>query len=137
AHLQASKAEERRQENTQLQQELKLRLVAEANLLETQGRLLEQLECAPEAILCIKEDKKVKFANEAASRLFKRSHEQLLRSSADDFIAPKYLHIDQPRYCGDIDIFVEDTRQSISSDILSLPEGSGLRTMYIFNVGGG
>ncbi|GAL10580.1 chitin catabolic cascade sensor histidine kinase ChiS [Vibrio astriarenae] len=137
AHLQASKAEERRQQNDRLQQELKLRLVAEANLLETQGRLLEQLECAPEAILCIKDDLKVKFANEAASRLFKRSHEQLLRSNAEDFIAPKYLNIDQERFCGDIDIFVEDTRQSISSDVLTLPEGSGLRSMYIFNVGGG
>ncbi|MDR9828406.1 response regulator [Vibrio sp. FNV 38] len=136
AHLQASKAEERRQENALLQQELKLRLVAEANLLETQGQLLEQLESAPEAILCIKEDMKVKFANEAAEKLFKRSHEQLLRSSADDFISPKYLNFAQPRYCGDIDIFIEDTRQSISTDVLTLPEGSGLRCMYIFNVGG-
>ncbi len=28
--------------------------MVEANLLETQGRLLEQLESAPEAIICIR-----------------------------------------------------------------------------------
>jgi two-component system sensor histidine kinase ChiS len=49
AHLSASKAELRRIENDKLQAELKQRALVEANLLETQGRLLEQLESAPEA----------------------------------------------------------------------------------------
>ncbi|MDC5838386.1 response regulator [Vibrio europaeus] len=137
AHLTASKAEQRRIENQQLHQELKHRAIVEASLLETQGRLLEQLETAPEAIVCVREDNKIRFANEAASRLFKRSTEQLKRSSADEIIAPKFLNVEQEHYCGTIDVYVEDVRQHLSADILKLPEGAGLRSMYIFNVGGG
>ncbi|WP_394247699.1 ATP-binding protein [Vibrio profundi] len=137
AHLSASKAEERRVENDKLQLELKQRAIVEASLLETQGRLLEQLESAPEAIICVRDDHKIRFANEAAAKLFRRSQEQLKRSTADEIIAPKYLVVDQAHYCGEIDIYIEDTRQHISSDILKLPEGSGLSSMYIFNVGGG
>ncbi len=137
AHLTASKAEQRRIENQQLQLELKHRAMVEASLLETQGRLLEQLESAPEAIICIRDDNKIQFANHAATKLFKRSQEQLKRSSAEELIAPKYLNVEQAHYCGNIDIYVEDVRQHISSDVLSLPEGAGLKSMYIFNVGGG
>ncbi|MFB9216608.1 response regulator [Vibrio sinaloensis] len=136
AHLTASKAELRRVENQQLQLELKQRALVEASLLETQGRLLEQLETAPEAIICVREDHKIRFANEAASKLFKRSTEQLKRSSAEELIAPKFLNVSQDHYCGTIDVYVEDVRQHVSTDILKLPEGSGLRSIYIFNVGG-
>ena len=136
AHLTASKAELRRIENQQLQLELKERALVEASLLETQGRLLEQLETAPEAIICTREDNKIRFANDAASKLFRRSTEQLKRSSAEELIAPKFIQVEQEHYCGTIDVYVEDVRQHISADILKLPEGSGLRSMYIFNVGG-
>ncbi|MCG3730003.1 response regulator [Vibrio cincinnatiensis] len=136
AHLTASQAEKRRIENTQLQKELKQRAMVEASLLETQGRLLEQLDSAPEAILCLRDDHKIRFANEAAARLFKRSQEQLKRSDAEELIAPKYLLVEQEHYCGNIDIYVDDIRQHISADILRLPEGSGFKAMYIFNVGG-
>lgn len=136
AHLTASKAEQRRIENQQLQLELKQRAMVEASLLETQGRLLEQLETAPEAIVCVRDDNKIRFANEAASKLFKRSTEQLKRSTADELIAPKFLNVQQEHYCGIIDVYVEDVRQHLSADILKLPEGAGLRSMYIFNVGG-
>ncbi|WP_367988184.1 response regulator [Vibrio sp. NTOU-M3] len=137
AHLTASKAELRRIENQQLQNELKQRAIVEASLLETQGRLLEQLESAPEAIVCIRDDNKIRFVNEAASRLFRRSPEQLKRSRADEIIAPKFLNVEQEHYCGNIDIYVEDVRQHVSADILRLPEGADLKLMYIFNVGGG
>lgn len=136
AHLTASKAEQRRLENTQLQKELKQRAMVEASLLETQGRLLEQLESAPEAILCLREDHKIRFANEAATRLFKRTQEQLKRSDAEELIAHKYLLVKQEHYCGNIDIYVDDIRQRVSADVLRLPEGSGFKAMYIFNVGG-
>ncbi len=67
AHLSASKAEQRRSKH-QLQLELKHRAMVEANLLETRRRLLEQLESAPEAIICIREDQRIlRFANEAAA----------------------------------------------------------------------
>ncbi|BBM63883.1 histidine kinase [Vibrio alfacsensis] len=137
AHLTASKAEMRHVENKLLESELRQRAQIEASLLETQGRLLEQLESAPEAIICLREDQRVRFANEAACKLFRRNLEQLRRSSADELIAPKYLTVKQPHYCGKVDIYVEDIRQNIEADILKLPEGSGLDVMYIFNVGGG
>lgn len=137
AHLTASKAEMRHIENKLLESELRQRAEVEASLLETQGRLLEQLESAPEAIICLREDQRLRFANEAACKLFKRSLEQLKRSSADELIAPKFLTVKQPHYCGKIDIYIEDIRQNIEADILKLPEGSGLDVMYIFNVGGG
>ncbi|RJX74465.1 response regulator [Vibrio sinensis] len=136
-HLNASQAEQRRVENQHLKQELKQRAMIEANLLETQGRLLEQLESAPEAIICIRDDNRVGFANEAALRLFKRSAEQLKRSNAEEIIAPKYLSVEQDHYCGHVDIYIDDIRHHPSADILKLPTGSGLKSMYIFNVGGG
>lgn len=135
AHLQASKAEERRAENQLLKYEIKQRALVEASLLETQGRLIEQLDSAPEAILCIREDLKVQFANQSAGRMFKRSVEQLKRSNVEELIAPKFIHLSQEHYCGDIDIFVDDVRQHINTDILTLPEGSGLKSIYIFEQG--
>lgn len=137
AHLTASKAEQRRIENSQLQQELRIREQVEASLLETQGRLLEQLESAPEAIICVREDGRIRFANDSAAKLFKRSPEQLKRSNSDEIIAPKYLNLNQEHFCGQIDIFIEDKREHIQSDVLMLPEASGLQSMYIFNIGGG
>lgn len=136
AHLTASKAEKRRIENNKLQLELKQREITEANLLETQGRLLEQLESAAEAIVCVREDKRIRFVNQAAERLFKRTAEQLKRSQADEIISPKYLHVPQEHYCGQIDIYIDDVRQNLSADIIRMPEGSGLESIYIFDVGG-
>ncbi|ANU37382.1 Transducer protein Htr6 [Vibrio scophthalmi] len=136
-HLSASQAELRKAENHRLQQELKQRAAVEASLLETQGRLLEQLESAPEAIICIRDDGRIRFANEAAARLFKRSTEQLKRSNADEILGPKFLDVEQEHYCGKVDIYVEDTRQHLDADILRLPLESGLKSMYIFDNGGG
>lgn len=136
-HLSASQAENRRLENQVLQDELRQRAAVEASLIETQGRLLEQLESAPEAIVCTREDSRIRFANEAAARLFKRSVEQLKRSSADEILAPRFIDIGQEHYCGKVDIYIEDTRQHIDADILRLPDASGLKSMYIFDNGGG
>lgn len=136
-HLSASQAEKRRIENQVLQDELRHRAAVEASLIETQGRLLEQLESAPEAIVCTRNDNRIRFANEAAARLFKRSVEQLKRSSSEEILAPRFLDISQEHYCGKVDIYVEDMRQHIDADILRLPEASGLKSMYIFDNGGG
>ncbi len=137
AHLAASKAELRRIENDKLQAELKQRALVEANLLETQGRLLEQLESAPEAILCLRDDDRIRFANDAAAKLFKRSREQLKRSNGGEVIAPKFLNLQQDHFCGSIDVYIDDRRVHLPSDVLKLPEGSDIQYMYIFNVGGG
>ena len=37
--------------------------------------------------------KRIRFANEAAAKLFRRGQEQLKRSMADEIIAPKYLKV--------------------------------------------
>ena len=134
AHLMASQAERKRQENNRLQQELKQREVIESDLLETQQRLLEQLEFAHEAIICVRQDQRIRYVNEAATRLFKRSEEQLKRSGIDEIIAPKYLKQTQEHFCGTIDIVVGDRYEQISADILKLPENAGFDTMYIFNM---
>ncbi|RSD31041.1 response regulator [Vibrio pectenicida] len=136
AHLTASKAEQRRVENQQLKGEIKQRAKVEASLLETQGRLLEQLESAPEAIICLREDNKIRFTNEAASLLFRRTAEQLKRSNADELISRKFLEVKKAHYCGPIDVYVDEVRQSLSADIVSLPKNSGFKSMYIFDVGG-
>jgi two-component system sensor histidine kinase ChiS len=135
AHFEASEAEQQRVANILLSEELQHRERVEASLLETQGQLLEQLDSAPEAMLAIDHDKRVKFANQAACKLFKRHLEQLKRSKADELFAARFLDIDKPHWVGEIDVYVEDTRQHISGDILKLAEGSGLEALYILNYG--
>lgn len=133
AHLSASKAEARRIENSQLQQEILKREKVEANLLETQGRLLEQLDTAPEAILCCRKDFRIRFANEEAIRLLGRSLDQLKRASIDEFIDPHYLSLPQSHFCGDIEIRLTNQSRILSTDILQLPEGSDIDVMIIIS----
>ncbi|NLS12745.1 response regulator [Vibrio sp. SM6] len=137
AHLSASQANAQLQQNERLHQELKQRSQIEADLLETQQRLLEQLDSAPEAVVCLRENGRIHYANRAAAKLFKRSIDQLKRSQGDEIIAPKYLAQSQSHYCGEIDIYVADVRQHIECDILRLPQGVEIDSMFIFNVGGG
>ncbi|ORT48900.1 histidine kinase [Vibrio sp. qd031] len=137
AHFDASDAELQRIANQQLSEELKYREQVEANLLETQGQLLEQLDTAPEAMVAIDHKKRIKFANQSACKLFKRHIEQLKRSKADELFAPRFLDTDKQHWVGEIDIFVEDTRQHISGDILRLAEGTGLQALFILSRGDG
>ncbi|MCJ2378685.1 response regulator [Vibrio sp. ZSDZ34] len=135
AHLQASKAEQRRTENNELKAELTRRALVEASLLETQGRLIEQLDSAPEAVLCTREGGRIQFANQAAAQLFKRSSEQLKRSQLSELIAPKYIDIKQPHYCGEVHIFSDHQKRSVNADILNLPKDTGLTAIYVFELG--
>ena len=136
AHLQASKAEIRRKENTLLQQELRNREQVEASLLETQGRLLEQLESASEPILCAKHDGRVRFANNAAAKLFKLTPEQLNRHTLDEVVAKKSLLNVEDHFSGHIDVYIQNRIETVSADILRLPEQSGLQFMVIFSTSG-
>ncbi len=135
AHIQASKAEQRRAENSELKAELTRRALVEASLLETQGRLIEQLDSAPEAILCTREDGRIQFANQAAAQLFKRSSEQIKRSQLSELIAPKYIDIKQQHYCGEVHIFSDHQKRSVNADILTLPKDTGLTAIYVFELG--
>ena len=135
AHLMTSKAEQRRVENSRLQQKISQQEIVESHLLETQHRLLQQLEFAQEAIICVREDQRIRYANEAATQLFNRSEEQLKRSKIEEIVAPKYIRLTQEHFCGKIDVFTGDRYEQISADILKLPENSGFSAMYIFNIG--
>ncbi|GAD78480.1 hypothetical protein VEZ01S_02_00610 [Vibrio ezurae NBRC 102218] len=132
-HINAALSEARQQENESLSAELVQREKVESLLLETQSKLLEQLESAPEAIICINENHKITFANKTAITLLKRSSEQIKRSQIEEFIAPSYLQFDQPHRSVNIDLFVGETKQVIASDIFTLPLETGLRGMIIFN----
>lgn len=135
AHFEASAAQMQRIANQQLAKELKIREQVEANLLETQGRLLEQLDSAPEPMLALDKQQRVKFANLAACKLFKRHAEQLKRSKAEELIAPSYLSLTQEHWVGEVDIYIQDSRVQRSADVLQLAEGSGLDALYIFSRG--
>ncbi|MGF1764164.1 response regulator [Aliivibrio kagoshimensis] len=134
AHLLASKSELRRQENVNLQKELRSREQVEAGLLEAQGYLLEQLEKAPEAIICIRQDNRIKFANDAASKLFKRSSEQLTRYHTEELLIRPALTQQTTHFNGDIDIYIDGDVQRIFADILPMPKGSGLLSIVILSV---
>jgi two-component system sensor histidine kinase ChiS len=105
----------------------------ESNLLRTQQRLLQQLDFTPDAVICVQQDLRIRYANEAATGLFNRSEEQLKRSGIDEIVVPKYLYPAEEHFCGDIDIFVNDRYERVSADILQLPADSGLSAMYIFS----
>ncbi len=133
AHLTASKAELRRIENRELQQELKRREIVEENLLKTQYQLLEQLDSAPEAIICIGNENRIRFSNEAAAKLFERTTEQLRRSRIDDLVPSKYLKQSQHHFCGEVEVFVANKKERMLADIMKLPEDSNITSMLIFN----
>lgn len=133
AHLTASRTEKQQQENTRLQAELRQKQEVESNLLRTQQRLLQQLDFTPDAVICVQQDLRIRYANEAATKLFNRSEEQLKRSGIDEMVVSKYLHPAEEHFCGDIDIFVNDQYERVSADIMQLPAHSGLSAMYIFS----
>ncbi|XHF85414.1 response regulator [Vibrio sp. HN007] len=135
-HISASQTEQEKQRNHQLKLEIEKRTKAENELLATQKRLIEQLDGAPEAILCLQDEQEIRFANEAASVLFRRTAEQLKRSNAEEVIATKYLNSSQEHYCGDIEIFSGTQRLHVSGDIIRLPKSSGISTMFIFDIDG-
>ncbi len=132
-HLNASLSEQRKLENDYLNDQLSQREKVESLLLDTQDKLLAQLESTPEAIICVNEAHKITFANKSALQLFQRSNEQIKRSQIEEFIAPKYLQFDQPHRSIDIDLFVAQTKQTIPCDIFTLPLETGLKGMIIFN----
>ncbi|PWI32085.1 hybrid sensor histidine kinase/response regulator [Vibrio albus] len=132
-HLTASRTEKQRQENRLLQAELNQKKEVETNLLKTQKHLLQQLDFTSDAIICVQKDLRIRYANEAAIRLFNRTEEQLKRSGIDEIVVSKYLRPAEEHFCGGIDIFVGDQYQRVSADIFQLPEHSGLSAMYIFN----
>ncbi|CAH0532581.1 Sensor histidine kinase RcsC [Vibrio stylophorae] len=137
AHLRASQSEVQRQENARLQAEIRHRQQVEAGLLETQSRLLNLLESASEPVLCIQADDRIRYANDAAGKLFKRASEQLERLHFNDLLSVPLPHsaMESHHYSGAISVKIGEEIHSIKVDMIKLPEESGLNAMLVFNTG--
>ncbi|WED22273.1 ATP-binding protein [Vibrio sp. JC009] len=134
-NLAAGKTQTSLLENHQLQQEVESQKITETELLMAQKTLLERLDSTQEAILCVNLEDKVIFANQAASMLFKKTAGQLTRSHLNELIARKYCYMLTDQYSGDIEIFTGDRQRKIPGDIITLPESSGIRLLFIFDSG--
>ncbi|UXI00894.1 response regulator [Photobacterium sp. TY1-4] len=135
AHLQAGKTEIQRQKNQALEQEIQRREAVEAGLLEAQSRLLGLLESTQEAILCIRQDGRIRYANSAAGKLLQRAPEQLERHCIDDFLAthlPEEINTNH-HYHGHLLFRCGETMTGLETDVIHLPESSGLQRMLIID----
>ncbi|MDO6580330.1 response regulator [Photobacterium sp. 2_MG-2023] len=135
AHLQAAQTERQRTENQWLQQEIRHREQVQLALLDTQTRLLGLLESTSEAILCTREDGRIRYANNAAGQLFQRAPEQLERLSIQDLLLTQLPEdIEQNRhYSGELSYRIQDGKQTLATDLIQLPAESGLSQMFIFD----
>jgi len=131
AHMQATQTQTLSSQNSHLQHSLKEHELVEACLLETQAHLLTLLEHSPDAIICIRFDEKIHFANHNAGKLFKRSPQQLQRYSLEDIVIKRSL-TQQDNNINEVDIYIEGKVTSISTSIISLPKQSGLHSLMIF-----
>ena len=135
AYLQASKTEHEKQKNQSLQQEIHRREQVEVSLIEAQSRLLGLLDSTSEAIICVQNEGRIRYVNSAAGKLFKRPPEQLERHTISDIIAAE-LPIgtnDSHHYNGKLSFLINDEIQTLSTDIINLPEESGLKQMFVFD----
>lgn len=131
AHLQATQTQTLNSKNNQLQHILKEHELVEACLLETQEHLFTLLEHSPDAILCIRFDEKIHFANHNAGKIFKRSPQQLQHYSLEDIVIKRSLKL-QKNHLNELDIYVEGRLKSMTASIISLPKESGLHSLMIF-----
>ncbi|WP_330960488.1 response regulator [Photobacterium sp. 53610] len=135
AHLQAAQTERQRHENQALQQEIRHREQVQVALLDTQTRLLGLLESTSEAILCAREDGRIRYANNAAGQLFQRAPAQLERLSVQDLLLTQLPDdIENNRhYRGELVYRIQDQNQTLATDLIQLPAESGLSQMFIFD----
>ncbi|MCW8330126.1 response regulator [Photobacterium sp. SDRW27] len=138
AHIKAGQTEVQRQKNRALEQEIERREQVEAGLLETQTRLMGLLESTSEAILCVQSGGRIRYANSAAGKLFKRLPEQLERHNIEDILA---THLPEDissshHFNGNLMYRIGDDLQTLDTDVINLPEESGLQRMFIFDNNG-
>lgn len=126
AHLKAGQTERQLKENQRLAEEIERRQQVENSLLETQNRLLGLLESSNEAILCVQSGGRIRYANNAAGKLFNRSPEQVERHHIEDILA---THLPQDisqshHFHGSLMFKVGDSLRSLNTDVINLPEES-------------
>ncbi|MGF1699739.1 response regulator [Photobacterium makurazakiensis] len=135
AHLKASQTEKQRNENQRLAEEIGRRVQVEAGLIETQSRLLGLLESTNEAILCVQSGGRIRYANGAAGKLFKRAPEHIERHNIEDILA---THLPEDisnshHFHGNLMFRIGDQLTPLDTDVINLPEESGLLRMFIFD----
>ncbi|MBE1277360.1 response regulator [Enterovibrio baiacu] len=137
AYVNASLTEQEREQNRLLQNEIHFREQVEAGLREVQNRLLGLLDSASEGILCVQESGKISYANDACSKVFHLSAEQIERHQLNDFLAMALPEPDMMRghFSGQLRFKVDNDIVTIDSDVLTLPESSGMQMMLILNTG--
>ncbi|PSU54646.1 HAMP domain-containing protein [Photobacterium aphoticum] len=135
AHLKAGQTERQRHENQRLEEEIQRREQVEAGLIETQGRLLGLLESTNEAIICVQSGGRIRYANGAAGALFGRAPEQIERHQIEDILA---THLPEDishshHFHGSLMFRIGDGLTALDTDVINLPEESGLLRMFIFD----
>ena len=97
--------------------------------------MLGLLDSTNEAIICVQSEGRIRYVNSAAGKLFKRSPEQLERHTISDIIATELpISInDSHHYNGKLSFIINDEIQTLSTDIINLPEESGLKQMFVFD----
>ncbi|WP_188009068.1 hybrid sensor histidine kinase/response regulator [Grimontia hollisae] len=137
AYINASLTEQEREQNRALQKEIHFREQVEAGLREVQNRLLGMLDTASEGIICVQEGGRITYANDACSEIFHLSAEQIERHQLDDFLAMALPEPEASRghYSGQFRFKVEGDIVNIETDLITLPESSGLQMMLILNTG--
>ncbi|WP_022940784.1 response regulator [Psychromonas hadalis] len=131
AHLQATQTQTLTSQNNHLQHSLQEHELVEACLLETQAHLFTLLEHSPDAILSIRFDDKIHFANHNAGKLFKRSPQQLQHYNLEDIVVKRSLP-EQGNHVNELDIYIEGKITSMTASIITLPKESGLHLLLIF-----
>lgn len=131
AHMQAAKAHFLTSENVHLQDTVKEHQLVEACLLEAQAQLFTLLEHSPDAILCIRNDEKIHFANHNAAKLFKRSPQQLSHYGLEDILIKRSLKF-KDQHINEFDIYIEDKVTKAEATVIRLPKHSGLHSLLIF-----
>lgn len=136
AYIDASLTEQEREKNRQLNEEINERDQVEAGLREVQSRLFEMLDSASEAILCVQANGKISYANDACHSVFRLSAEQLERHLLDDFLAMALPEANRGHYSGQIKFKIDGGLVDVSTDVIALPDASGLHMMLIMGTGG-
>ncbi|GLS89373.1 histidine kinase [Psychromonas marina] len=131
AHMQATKAQALSNENIHLEKTVKEHQLVEACLQGTQAHLFTLLEHSPDAILCIRYDEKIHFANHNAGKLFKRSPQQLAHYNLEDILIKRSLKL-QEQHINELDIYIEGKVTKVEATIIPLPTQSGLHSLIIF-----
>ncbi|KPA53065.1 histidine kinase [Photobacterium leiognathi subsp. mandapamensis] len=135
AYLQASKTEHEKQKNHSLQQEIHRREQVEISLIEAQSRLLGLLDSTTEAIICVQNEGRIRYVNSAAGKLFKRPPEQLERHTLSDILAAELpgTITESHHYNGKLSFLIGEQVQTLSTDVINLPQESGLKQMFVFD----